>query len=144
MQSKHGIIRTVKKETRNINGKEDANVEGGYRKYDVVRVDFGDIVLAGEQGGIRPAVIVQNNLGNLHSGTTLVIPFTSQPRSLTQSTHSFFHANKRYGLKLDSYLLGESMKSISELRIIEKLGTITKKEDKDEVRRVYFANWGMD
>lgn len=40
MQSKHGIIRTVKKETRNINGKEDANVEGGYRKYDVVRVDF--------------------------------------------------------------------------------------------------------
>lgn len=119
-------------------------MEGGYRKYDVVRVDFGDIVLAGEQGGIRPAVIVQNNLGNLHSGTTLVIPFTSQPRSLTQSTHSFFRANKQYGLKLDSYLLGESMKSISELRIIEKLGTITKKEDKDEVRRVYFANWGMD
>ena len=51
-------------------------MEGGYRKYDVVRVDFGDIVLAGEQGGVRPAVIVQNNLGNLHSGTTLVIPFT--------------------------------------------------------------------
>lgn len=119
-------------------------MEGGYRKYDVVRVDFGDAVLAGEQGGIRPAVIVQNNLGNIYSGATLVIPFTSQHRNLAQSTHSFFRANKRYGLKLDSYLLGECMKSVSELRIIEKLGTITKKEDREEVKRVYFANWGND
>ena len=117
-------------------------MEGGYRKFDVILVDFGNDVLAGEQGGIRPAVIVQNNLGNLHSPTTLVFPFTTQPRSLTQSTHSFFRANAKYGLTKDSYLLGEAMKQISELRIIKKLGKIYDQNGQDEIWRVYFANWG--
>ncbi|WP_182431673.1 type II toxin-antitoxin system PemK/MazF family toxin [Clostridium sp. AF32-12BH] len=118
-------------------------MEGGYRKFDVILVDFGDDVLAGEQGGIRPAVIVQNNLGNLHSPTTLVFPFTTQKRSLTQSTHSFFRANEKYGLTKDSYLLGEAIKQISELRILKKLGRIVDKTGQDEIQRVFFANWGL-
>lgn len=33
--------------------------------FDIVRVDFGDVEFAGEQGGIRPAVIIQNAYGNI-------------------------------------------------------------------------------
>ena len=57
----------------NTKGKEDAEVEGGYKKFDVVLVDFGEEILAGEQGGIRPAVIVQNNIGNRYSVSTVVM-----------------------------------------------------------------------
>lgn len=128
----------------NIKGKEDAEVEGGYKKYDVVLVDFGEEILAGEQGGIRPAVIVQNNIGNKYSISTVVLPFTSQPKSLKQSTHSLFLANESYGLTKDSYLLGECIRQISEQRIIKKMGSIFDNTGREEVKRVYFSNWGND
>lgn len=50
--------------------------------FDIVRVDFGDVVFAGEQGGIRPAVVIQNAYGNIYSDTTIVIPFTSKIKHL--------------------------------------------------------------
>ena len=128
----------------NIKGKEDAEVEGGYKKFDVVLVDFGEEILAGEQGGIRPAVIVQNNIGNRYSISTVVMPFTSQPKSLKQSTHSLFPANEKYGLTKDSYLLGECIRQASERRIIKKMGTISDSAGREEVKRVYFSNWGND
>ena len=118
-------------------------MEGGYKKFDVVLVDFGEEI-AGEQGGIRPAVIVQNNIGNRYSISTVVMPFTSQPKSLKQSTHSLFPANEKYGFTKDSYLLGEGIRQISEQRIIKKMGTITDNAGREEVKRVYFSNWGND
>lgn len=55
--------------------------------FDIVRVDFGDVEFAGEQGGIRPAVIIQNAYGNIFSGTTIVLPFTTKIKHLQQPTH---------------------------------------------------------
>ena len=111
-----------------------------YKTFDVVLVDFGKIDLAGEIGGIRPAVIVQNELGNVHSPCTIVLAFTSQHRSLPQSTHSLFKKDPAKGLTKDSVLLGECVRQISEQRIQKKLGEITKLEDKKEVMRAYIAN----
>lgn len=59
--------------------------------FDIVRVDFGEVEFAGEQGGIRPAVVIQNKLGNIHSSTTIVIPFTTKIKHLQQPTHSLFY-----------------------------------------------------
>jgi ABC-type uncharacterized transport system ATPase subunit len=64
------------------------------------------------------------------------MPFTSQPKSLKQSTHSLFPANEKYGLTKDSYLLGECIRQASERRIIKKMGTISENAGREEVKRV--------
>ena len=111
--------------------------------FDIVRVDFGDVVFAGEQGGIRPAVVIQNAYGNIYSDTTIVIPFTSKIKHLQQPTHSFFHKDLGKGLTVDSMILGECVRQVSKKRIMKKLGTITKLQEKKKIKAVYDANFGQ-
>lgn len=113
-----------------------------YKKYDVVLVDFGANTIGSEQGGVRQAVVIQNDVGNMHSNTTIVMPFTTKIKNVRQPTHSLFKAeNNGTGLKFDSILLGECMRQVSEDRIIRPMGKITKEEDKLAIKKVYFANW---
>lgn len=112
-----------------------------YKTFDVVLVDFGNIEFYGEQAGKRPAVIIQNEIGNKHSSCTIVLPFTSKIKHLNQPTHSFFGQDLEKGLKKDSMLLGECVRQISEKRIVKKLGSIKELEDKREIKRVYDANF---
>lgn len=112
------------------------------RKYDVLLVDFGKDNIGSEQGGIRPAVIVQNNTGNFFSSTTLVIPFTKHLKNLNQPTHTLIKKGKDSGLVVDSMLLGECLRQVSELRIKQVLGKITDHKEQEEIRRVFFSNWG--
>lgn len=107
-----------------------------YKKFDIVLVNFGDVEFFGEQAGIRPAVIVQNQIGNMCSPCTIVMPMTTKIKHLNQSTHSLFGKNKGNGLKEDSMLLGECVRQISEKRIIKKLGSITNLSEKNEIGRV--------
>ncbi len=116
-------------------------MKNNYRAFDVVRVDFGDAEFAGEQAGIRPALIIQNLKGNLYSSTTIVLPFTTKIKHLGQETHSLFKKNKENGLTRDSMLLGECVRQISEERIIKKIGRITSLSEKLEAKRVYDANF---
>lgn len=113
-----------------------------YKTFDVVLVNFGEVEFAGEQGGIRPAVIIQNSMGNLYSMTTIVIPFTTKQKHIYQPTHSFFKKDLEKGLKEDSMLLGECIRQISEKRIIKKVGIISSLKDKREIKRVFDANFG--
>lgn len=112
-----------------------------YKALDVVLVDFGKAEFAGEIAGKRPAVIIQNRMGNLYSSTTLVMPFTSKQKKLDQSTHSLFKKDLRVGLTEDSILLGECLRQISEKRIIKKLGEVTDNYYKTEIKRVRDANF---
>ena len=61
-----------------------------YKAFDVILVNCGKIEFDGEQGGVRPAIIIQNELGNIHSPCTIVIPITSKIKHINQPTHSFF------------------------------------------------------
>lgn len=122
--------------------KGDAQMKNGFKTFDVVMVDFGKAEFQGEQAGVRPAVIVQNALGNLHSDSTIVIPFTTSRKNIRQSTHSLFRADREKGLLEDSVLLGENLRNVSEKRILYKLGAIKEKKDRLEVKRVYDANFG--
>lgn len=117
-------------------------MKNGLKKYDVVLVDFGNNAIGSEQGGKRPAIIIQNDIGNNFSPTTIVIPFSSKLKNPRQPTHSLFKKDKGKGLEKDSILLGECMRQISERRIIKYLGSISDKSDISEVKRVYFANFG--
>ena len=109
------------------------------KRYDIVLVDFGDN-MDSEQSGIRPAIIIQNDIGNLYSTTTLVVPLTSQHKSLNQPTHTLIKRNKVNGLTVDSMVLGECIRQVSEKRIIKHIGSIVPISDKREIKRVYDAN----
>jgi mRNA interferase MazF len=112
-----------------------------YKKYDVVLVDFGTNTVGSEQGGVRCAVIIQNDIGNKHSSTTIVMPFTTKLKNANQPTHALFKVRDENGLKYDSMLLGECMRQVSEDRIIRTLGQITTTEERNAVKQVYLANW---
>ena len=117
-------------------------MENNYKKFDVVMVDFGTDVIGSEQGFKRPALIVQNDRGNIYSSCTIVIPFSSKLKNLNQPTHSLIRKGKGKGLHQDSMLLGECIKQISKKRIIQYLGSITDKYEQAEVKRIYLANFG--
>ena len=110
--------------------------------FDILMIDFGEVEFAGEQGGIRPAVVIQNAYGNIYSDTTIVMPFTSKIKHLQQPTHSFFYKDLEKGLSKNSILLGECVRQVSKERILKKLGSITKLQEKKQVKSVYDANFG--
>ena len=111
------------------------------RRYDIVQADLGSVI-GSEQGGIRPVLIIQNDIGNKFSNTTIIIPLTSKIKSLNQPTHTLIKRSINTGLKTDSVLLGEQMRVISNQRIIKKIGTVTDENERKEIRRVYEANFG--
>lgn len=113
------------------------------KRYDVVLVDFGNNVIDSEQGGIRPAIIIQNNTGNYYSPTTIVMPLSTKTnKNPNQPTHTLITKGRDKGLVRDSMVLGEAMRQISERRIIKLLGSISNKTEQKEIRRVYDANFG--
>lgn len=112
------------------------------KQFDVVLVDFGEEIIGSEQGGIRPAVIIQNDKGNWYSDTTIVMPCSSCLKKINQPTHAFIKKNKKNGLLKDSVLLGECLRQVSENRILKLLGTFSNDYEIGEVRRVYKANIG--
>lgn len=112
----------------------------GILKNDIVKVDLSGAI-GSEQGKVRYAVVVQNNMGNTHSTTTIIIPLTHVIKGLHIPTHALIKKSKENGLKVDSMLLGEQVRVISEKRIIEKVGRITNISTLKEIRRVYEANF---
>ena len=111
------------------------------RRYDIVQADLGQVI-GSEQGGIRPVLIIQNDMGNIHSCTTIIMPLSSKLKSLNQPTHTLIKRSIDTGLKNDSVLLGEQMRVISSQRIIKKIGTVTNELEREAIRKVYQANFG--
>lgn len=85
---------------------------------------------------------MQNNQGNSFSSCTIVIPFTHVLKGLHIPTHALIKKGAEKGLNVDSVLLGEQIRVISEKRIIKKIGTVTDEVERMEIQRVYLANFG--
>ena len=94
-----------------------------FKKGDIVFVDLGKPDKPSEQGGIRPCVIVQNNVGNKYSPTTIVAPISSQIKynknGNIQPTHFIIENYKEAGLKSRSMILCEQIRAISKKRILD-------------------------
>lgn len=116
-------------------------MKNNYKKYDIVMVDFGENSVGSEQKLIRPALIIQNDKGNYFSSCTIVLPISSSIKSLYLPTHVTIKKNERNGLKMDSVLVCEQIRAISEQRIVKKIGSITKQEFIQEVKPALFANF---
>ncbi len=80
-----------------------------------------------EQGGIRPVLILQNNLGNYYSSTTIVASLTSKTK---KNNHLPTHVNikKREALECDSTVLCEQIRTIDKTRLIKYLGHLKEYE----------------
>lgn len=112
------------------------------KRYDIVQADLSGTV-GSEQGGVRPVLIIQNDIGNLHSQTTIVMPFSTKVyKNPNQPTHTLIKKSADTGLKMDSILLGEQMRVISNERIKKKIGAVTDVKEQNAIRKVYAANFG--
>ena len=80
-------------------------------------------VVGSEQGGIRPVLIVQNDVGNKHSPTVIAAAITSQRDKAKLPTHIELNA-MQYGLAKDSVILLEQIRTIDKQRLREKIGRL--------------------
>lgn len=94
----------------------------------VMSVKRGDIfyadlspVVGSEQGGLRPVLIVQNDVGNKHSPTVIAAAITSKIGKTHLPTHIDIHASD-FGLARDSVVLLEQIRTIDKMRLKEKMG----------------------
>ena len=80
-------------------------------------------VIGSEQGGVRPVLIVQNNVGNKFSPTVIAAAITSQKSKANLPTHIKVDA-AGCGLSKDSIVLLEQVRTIDKTRLKEKMGTL--------------------
>ena len=89
-------------------------------KGDVYLADL-DPVVGSEQGGIRPVVILQNNIGNKYSQTTIIAPMTTKKKSYVPM---HFKPRENF-LAKSSILLLEQIRTIDKNRLIKRIGALS-------------------
>lgn len=87
-------------------------------------------VVGSEQGGVRPVIIIQNDMGNKHSPTVIISAITSQIDKAKLPTHVEI-SSEEYGLNKDSVVLLEQIRTLDKRRLKEKIGQMT---DKDMIK----------
>lgn len=90
------------------------------KRGDLFYADLSPVV-GSEQGGIRPVLVVQNDVGNKYSPTVIAAAVTSQINKAKMPTHIEISA-ETYGLVKDSVILMEQIRTIDKRRLKEKIG----------------------
>lgn len=86
-------------------------------------------VIGSEQGGIRPVIIIQNDIGNRYSPTVIIAAITSQINKAKLPIHVEI-SSEEYGLNRDSVVLLEQIRTLDKRRLKEKIGHMTEKDMK--------------
>ena len=114
----------------------------------IVNIKRGDIfyadlspVVGSEQGGIRPVLIVQNDVGNKFSPTVIAAAITSQQSKAKLPTHIQLGAQD-CGLMKDSVVLLEQIRTIDKKRLKEKMGCLDSNA-MDMVNRAITISFGL-
>lgn len=108
--------------------------------FDIFYADLSHNQVGSEQGGIRPVVIVQNDIGNKYSPTVLVLPITSEIKKQNMPTHCIIHKTRKNGLNVDSMVTAEQVRVIDKVRLRDKIGYVDNLNDQNEILSVYLAN----
>lgn len=101
-------------------------MEDELKRGDLYYADLSPVV-GSEQGGIRPVLIIQNNIGNKYSPTIIISAITSQINKAKIPTHVELNASE-YGLPKDSVVLLEQIRTIDKRRLQQKIGTLTERK----------------
>ena len=100
-------------------------------------------VIGSEQGGIRPVVIIQNDVGNKHSPTVIAAAVTSQIGKSKLPTHIEIEAEAE-GLKSNSVILTEQIRTIDKSRLKEKIGHINDERVINKINSALGVSFGLD
>lgn len=90
------------------------------KRGDIYYADLSPVV-GSEQGGLRPVLIIQNDIGNKYSPTVIAAAITSKLSKSKMPTHIDVYAD-RFGLAKDSVILLEQIRTIDKKRLKEKMG----------------------
>ena len=90
------------------------------KRGDIFYADLSPVV-GSEQGGLRPVLIIQNDVGNRYSPTVIAAAITSRMGKTRMPTHIDIHAEK-VGLAKDSVILLEQIRTLDKRRLKEKMG----------------------
>jgi mRNA interferase MazF len=100
------------------------------KRGDVFYADLSPVV-GSEQGGVRPVLVIQNDIGNRFSPTVIVAAITAQIQKAKLPTHVEIDA-KSHGLERDSVILLEQIRTIDKQRLTDKITHL----DEETMQRV--------
>jgi len=89
------------------------------KRGDVFYADLSPVV-GSEQGGVRPVLVIQNDIGNRFSPTVIVAAITAQIQKAKLPTHVELSA-KEHGIERDSVVLTEQIRTIDKQRLTDKI-----------------------
>ena len=112
------------------------------KRGDMFYADLSPVV-GSEQGGIRPVLIIQNDTGNKYSPTVIAAAITSQTGKNKLPTHIEIGSEEN-GLKADSVVLTEQIRTIDKSRLKEKIGHITDSEVMSQVNNAIGISFGLE
>ena len=110
------------------------------KRGDIFYADLSPVV-GSEQGGIRPVLIIQNDIGNKFSPTVIAAAITSQINKAKLPTHIEISAEK-YGLQKDSVILLEQIRTLDKRRLKDKMGRLSNEAMKC-VNDALFISFGL-
>ncbi len=97
-------------------------MEKDFKRGEIYFADLSPVV-GSEQGGVRPVLIIQNNVGNKYSPTVIVSAITSQLAKAKLPTHIELPSEK-YHLPKDSVVLLEQIRTLDKRRLKDKISAI--------------------
>ena len=111
------------------------------KRGDMFYADLSPVV-GSEQGGIRPVLIIQNDLGNKYSPTVIAAAITSQTNKAKLPTHIELGENTS-GLKSNSVVLTEQIRTIDKSRLKEKIGHIDDVNVMNKINNALGVSFGL-
>lgn len=110
------------------------------KRGDIYYADLSPVV-GSEQGGIRPVLIIQNDVGNKYSPTVIAAAITSKINKAKMPTHIELSAQD-YGLNKDSVILTEQIRTLDKRRLREKIGKLDR-ELMNKVDEALYVSFGL-
>ena len=111
------------------------------KRGDMFYADLSPVV-GSEQGGIRPVLIIQNDLGNKYSPTVIAAAITSQTGKTKLPTHIEIDS-ENCGLKSDSVVLAEQIRTIDKSRLKERIGHIDDENVINKINNALGVSFGL-
>ncbi|MCI8444034.1 MAG: type II toxin-antitoxin system PemK/MazF family toxin [Clostridia bacterium] len=111
------------------------------KRGDMFYADLSPVV-GSEQGGIRPVLIIQNDLGNKYSPTVIAAAITSRTSKTKLPTHIEIESSS-CGLKNNSVVLAEQIRTIDKSRLKERIGHIDDEKIIDQVNNALGVSFGL-
>lgn len=110
------------------------------KRGDIYYADLSPVI-GSEQGGVRPVLIIQNDVGNKYSPTVIAAAITSQKDKTKLPTHIQVNASG-CGLAKDSIVLLEQVRTIDKQRLKEKMGSLDI-SSMDKVNKALTVSFGL-